>query len=51
MCEIFFFPTRESYIQLSNIAEEPPKTFRIVPKLEFFFEAGAHVESICKQAG
>ena len=31
----------ESYIQLSNISEEPPKTFQIVQKLEFFYQAFA----------
>jgi hypothetical protein len=38
----FFFSMRESYIQLSNISEEPPKTFQMVQELEFFLEAFAH---------
>ena len=33
-----FFSMGESYIQLSNISEEPPKTFQIVQKLEFFYQ-------------
>lgn len=32
----FFFPMGESYIQLSNISEESPKTFHMVQKLVFF---------------
>lgn len=36
-----FFSMGESYIQLSNISEEPPKTFQIVQKLEFFYQAYA----------
>lgn len=40
MCE-FFFSMGESYIQLSNILEEPPKTSQIVQKLEFFLKAFA----------
>ena len=31
----------ESYIQLSNVSEEPPKTFQIVQKSEFYFQAFA----------
>lgn len=40
----------EGYIQLSNISEEPPKTFQIGQKLEFFFQrVCSWGERICRQ--